>query len=450
MYNKLTAVATRLFLSAMVAAPLLIAAPATVSADNDDKTKVYVLPGENVFPEGVAADKNSGKFYVSSAANGTIYVGDKKSSTLSIFSAGGSDGRTSATGMKVDQQGRLFVSGAGLGKIFVYNTQSSALIASFSVGQTPSFVNDVAITKNGDAFFTDSLSPSVYRVYDNNGALAFERWLDLTGSVISYTAGFNVNGIAASADGKTLVVVQSNTGKIFKIDVASKQASEINTNGANLTGGDGILLQGHSLYVLRNAAELLVTLKLTDNFDAGQVTSVFTHPQFQFPTTLAKLDDQFLFANSQFDRQGGQPELPFNVVGLKIPERQSAQLAAQLTGAAEVNGGDTDGAGTADIEVKAKDGKVCFEIKVKDIVLPAAAAHIHVGNAGSNGPVVVDFNAPPDANGRTRGCVNAATTLLNAIWTNPAGYYVNVHNSAFPGGAVRGQLSLVASNKHDD
>ena len=450
MLKEIKQTAVRLCLALMLTVPLVAATAPTAFASEGDNAKIYVLPGDSVFPEGVATDK-SGKFYVSSAANGTIYVGSERTPTLSIFSAGGSDGRTSATGMKVDRQNRLFVSGAGLGKIFVYNTQNAALIKSFDVGQTPSFVNDVTIVKNGDAFFTDSLSPSIYRVYEQNGSLAFERWLDLPGSAITYVPGFNLNGIAATSDGKALIVIQSNTGKVFKIDVASKLASEININGAVLTGGDGILLQGHQLYVLRNAAQLLITLKLSDSLTDAQVVGVFTHPKFQFPTTFAKLDDKFLFANSQFDKQGGQPVLPFNVLGVSIPEHRSGkQLIAQLTGAAEVNGGDPDGSGSAQIKLKAKDGKVCFDLKVQGITLPAAASHIHAANAGTNGPVVVDFGTAPDANGRASGCVSAPTALINAIWTNPSGYYVNVHNIDFPGGAVRGQLAQADRDDRDD
>jgi hypothetical protein len=82
-------------------------------------------------------------------------------------------------------------------------------------------------------------------------------------------------------------------------------------------------------------------------------------------------------------------------------------------------------------------------------------AHIHAGAAGVNGGIVVtlfDLVAPPAPptdplydqleKRRVRGCVPVAADLLEAIAADPAGYYVNLHNPRFPGGAIRGQLTL--------
>ena len=117
-----------------------------------------------------------------------------------------------------------------------------------------------------------------------------------------------------------------------------------------------------------------------------------------------------------------------------------------LTGAAEVNAagvpnqGDPDGTGTASITLNQGQGEVCYELYVENIVLPAAAAHIHVGPSTAPGPVVIGLSAP-DATGYASGCVSADPELIKAIRQNPEAYYVNVHNSVYPAGAVRGQLS---------
>ena len=112
-----------------------------------------------------------------------------------------------------------------------------------------------------------------------------------------------------------------------------------------------------------------------------------------------------------------------------------------LTGAAEVPGpGDSDGSGTASIRLNHGQGEVCFELSVSDIALPATGAHIHVGTADVAGPVVVPLIAP-DESGTSSGCVSADRDLIKNIIQNPEEYYVNVHNSEFPAGAVRGQLS---------
>jgi hypothetical protein len=110
-----------------------------------------------------------------------------------------------------------------------------------------------------------------------------------------------------------------------------------------------------------------------------------------------------------------------------------------LTGAAEPNGGDPDGIGVSVITVNDGLGRVCWATAAKRITLPAAASHIHVGVAGQNGPIVVPLT-PPGARGFTAGCASVDPVLALAINTTPSDYYVNVHTSDFPGGAIRGQL----------
>ena len=113
-------------------------------------------------------------------------------------------------------------------------------------------------------------------------------------------------------------------------------------------------------------------------------------------------------------------------------------LSATLSGAEEVPGpGDSDGSGTAAIFLNRGQGEICFTLTVAHVA-PATAAHIHQAPAGLAGPVVVPL-APPTS-GSSSGCVTADTTLIKAIRSNPSGYYVNVHNTEFPAGAVRGQL----------
>jgi hypothetical protein len=123
------------------------------------------------------------------------------------------------------------------------------------------------------------------------------------------------------------------------------------------------------------------------------------------------------------------------------PTRGGRKLSATLTGAAEVPGpGDPNGSGTATIRANHGQGQVCFRISVSNLTLPATAAHIHRGAAGQANPPVVTLTAP-DATGASSGCVSASRALVKEILKNPSGFYVNVHTSDFPDGAVRGQLS---------
>ena len=114
-------------------------------------------------------------------------------------------------------------------------------------------------------------------------------------------------------------------------------------------------------------------------------------------------------------------------------------MTASLTGAQEVPGpGDTDGSGTAEITIVDATDNVCYDLNARNIA-PATAAHIHRGASGEAGPPVVTLEAPTD--GGAEGCVSAPGALGDEIEANPAAFYVNVHNSEFPGGAIRGQLA---------
>ena len=115
------------------------------------------------------------------------------------------------------------------------------------------------------------------------------------------------------------------------------------------------------------------------------------------------------------------------------------KLVASMTGAQEVpTPGDPDGSGSAVFWLNQDAGRICYSLSVANIE-PATAAHIHQGAVGVPGPVVVALVPPTD--GFSSDCVSVSSTLIANIVSNPAGYYVNVHNTPFPGGAVRGQLS---------
>ena len=125
------------------------------------------------------------------------------------------------------------------------------------------------------------------------------------------------------------------------------------------------------------------------------------------------------------------------------------ELSTNLTGAAEVPGpGDPDGSGTASLRFEHGFRGICFEIHVAGIVLPATAAHIHQGSSGVAGPVVVTL-IPPDASGNVTGCVSAPRDLIKTIAKHPSDYYVNVHTTDLPNGALRGQLGK-GSDHHAD
>lgn len=118
-------------------------------------------------------------------------------------------------------------------------------------------------------------------------------------------------------------------------------------------------------------------------------------------------------------------------------------FATDLTGAAEVPGpGDPDATGDAALTLNQGMSTVCFDLSWADIDGTVVAGHIHVGASDVAGPVVVGlFSGALDGTDTVSGCITGVDpALVKNIRKNPADYYVNVHSSVFPAGAVRGQL----------
>lgn len=113
-----------------------------------------------------------------------------------------------------------------------------------------------------------------------------------------------------------------------------------------------------------------------------------------------------------------------------------ARLSAKLDGASETAGGEAGGTGAFYGEVDPDSGDLCYTLTADGIGTPTAA-HVHKGAAGSDGGVVVALNVTGNDGDE---CVALQRDVAKAIVADPAGYYVNVHNAAFPKGAVRGQL----------
>ena len=103
--------------------------------------------------------------------------------------------------------------------------------------------------------------------------------------------------------------------------------------------------------------------------------------------------------------------------------------------------GEPDGRGEAHLSINVGKREVCWKLYATSVALPATAAHIHEAPASVRGPIVVTLSAP-DLTGRATGCVaDANRDLLRRILNRPGQFYVNVHTTEFPAGAVRGQVA---------
>jgi sugar lactone lactonase YvrE len=303
---------TLLVVAALAAAATFVVPSA---ANNAFPTKIALPNG--FAPEGIAIGRGT-TFYVGSIPTGAVYRGDLRTGDGAVL-VPAHDGRA-AIGVAFDPRGRLFVAGGPTGRAFVYDAATGADVAEYELADAPpdTFVNDVALARGG-AYFTDSNRQVLYRVpIAANGRLgATAQTIPITGDLV-YEPGFNVNGIDATPDGKTLVLVQSNTGELFTADPATGVTREIDLGGATVTMGDGILLDGRTLYVVRNRVNLIAVVRLAPDLRSGRVVDEFTHPDFRVPTTIDDFGRRLYAVNARFDTPV-TPETEYWVTRVRKP-----------------------------------------------------------------------------------------------------------------------------------
>jgi hypothetical protein len=280
---------------AMAAAAILFMVAGAL-AQNTNHPKVVSLP-DGFQPEGIDT-QGANRFFVGSIPTGDIFKGD-----LRVADSGDDpfinapDGR-SAIGLSL-RRGVLFVAGGDTGEAYAYNARTGRDLGAFQLTTDETFVNDVVTTRNA-AYFTDSFNQRLYKI-PIRGSRGFgdPEVLPLTGD-IQFTEGFNANGIDAARNGKTLVIVQSNTGKLFTVDAATGETSEIDLGGETVVNGDGILLQGRRLWVVQNFDELLTLVRLSPDRSSGEVVDQFPDETFDVPTTVARAGNRLAIVNARF------------------------------------------------------------------------------------------------------------------------------------------------------
>lgn len=111
-----------------------------------------------------------------------------------------------------------------------------------------------------------------------------------------------------------------------------------------------------------------------------------------------------------------------------------------LTGDAVVPGpGHRDAAGEAVVALVDGRNELCVEIAVRDLDQPTSA-HLHEADAGEAGDVVLALPAPRDGDATVDACVSAEPAVLERLRAAAERFYVIVHSTSFPEGALRGQL----------
>jgi sugar lactone lactonase YvrE len=267
---------------------MALTGPATAA----ERTSAIVLPGATS-AEGIAAGRGT-TFYAGDLFAGDIFRGDIRRGTAELF-IDAPTGRM-AVGMKADTRaGLLFVAGGG-GHAYVYSTRTRTTVADYTVGDAAtSFVNDVAVTKRG-AWFTDSLQPKLYFVpLDRRGNPGAVQVVTLSGPAADLSGDFNLNGIQATPDGKTLLVAHSGNNAIYKVDPATGASAPLVT----IEGPDGIVLAGSRLWVVH--AGVVTRLRLSADLTSAVVEKDITSDLFQTPATAALFGHRLGVVNAKFD-----------------------------------------------------------------------------------------------------------------------------------------------------
>lgn len=298
--------------SAALALALLTGALPAAAQSAQTFPDVINLPN-GWLPEGVITGKGP-VIYSGSRANGAIYAADLRTGEGAIL-VPGTPGRI-AVGLNFDERsGYIFAAGGANGNAFVYDSTTGAEVGAYQFASAPTFVNDVVITREA-AYFTDSQKPVLYRLpLGPGGSLPapgeFEV-IPLSGDW-QQVSGFNANGIEASPNGDTLIVVNSTLGKLFAVDPETGVATAIDLGGYSVTNGDGLRLAGRTLYVVRNRLNLIAAIELAPDYSSGALVEEIKDSDFDVPTTVDRFGDSLYAVNARFTTPPG-PNTSYAIV----------------------------------------------------------------------------------------------------------------------------------------
>lgn len=253
-------------------------------------------------PEGIALGPGPTAWF-GSRADGDIYEVSLRTGEGRLLAEGPG---TPALGMKSDRDGRLYVAGGTSGTARVLDVDTGAVLADIALASAPTFVNDVVLTRDA-AWFTDSNRPQLYRV--DRGAdgepATTATTVPLTGAWVQ-GSGLGANGISTTPTGRALLVVNSTTGVLYRVDPATGSATAVDLGGASLTSGDGLLRHGRTLYVVRNRLNQVAVLRLSRSGLSGRLVRTIDSgdldpsTSFDVPTTVARFGSRLYLPNARF------------------------------------------------------------------------------------------------------------------------------------------------------
>jgi sugar lactone lactonase YvrE len=286
-----------------MALALIAALPLTAIAHGGTRLPTRIDLPDGFMPEGI--ESRGARLYAGSLAGGAIWTASAVSGTgrMLVEPVAGS----SAAGLHIDQRGRLWVAGGPSQQVRVYSTRTGALLRT-SDFPTTGFINDLDISGN-TVYATDSVNQQLAVIpLGRAGRLpapSAATTLPLTGD-IAYQAGFNANGMVAR--GGKLILVQSNTGLLFRVDPRTGSTTTIETGGRLFVNGDGLERVGSTLYVVRNQDEIVDVLRLSAGSAAARFIGSISKPDAtDVPTTATVALGSLWVVNARFGTTDPQP-----------------------------------------------------------------------------------------------------------------------------------------------
>ncbi|HET9138731.1 superoxide dismutase [Actinophytocola sp.] len=305
----------RTLLTAAVAVPTALATSSaltgTASADGSRAFPTEFPLPNGFLPEGIAI--GPGPFaYFGSRADGRIHRVNLVTGVGRDVSAGPG---TPSVGLKTDER-RIYVSGGPAGNARLIDLRSGTILATYTFSVAPTFINDVVLTP-AVAWFTDSNNPFLFGVPRRRHGVPGQAdviRLPLSGDYV-HVAGFNANGIARTPDGRALLIVQSATGLLFRVDPRTGVARTVDLAGELLTNGDGLLVDGRTLFVVQNQLNRVSVFRLDRTGSSGRLQERLTDPRFDIPTTVAAFGNRLYLPNARFSTPP-TPTTPYNAVAI--------------------------------------------------------------------------------------------------------------------------------------
>lgn len=146
----------------------------------------------------------------------------------------------------------------------------------------------------------------------------------MTGDIVYVPAAVNANGIVRTPDGTGLIIVQSATGRLFRVDPATGVTRRIDLGIESVPHGDGLLLHGTTLFVVQNRIDAIAVIALDRTGTTGTVERRITDARFDIPTTVAAFGEYLYLPNARFTTPPA-PTTQYNVIAIERPPRVDAR-----------------------------------------------------------------------------------------------------------------------------